>query len=742
MSVAAKVAWWERWMPGGLSPSRSSGPSFATAATPVGPMVEILVNEMWIDISPDVRYADKITTTGGRPDESARSQANTCRFTLNNRDGRYSPRNPMSPYYGKIGRNTQVRVSVNQEGTQRFRFHGEIVAWPQEWDLTGNDVFVRIEAAGILRRLNQGASPLRSTLYRGLTRATVDPVVGYWPMEDGANSRFLATALPNTKNMVIYGVPELAASTAFACSDALPTMGTGALKAIVPRYTVTGETQIRFLALVPAAGVTDQATIATIYGSGTASRWELYYISASNTYGFRAHDADGVIADSFTVNPTFNAIRGAQTRVSIELTQSGSDVAITVSVYYADVGNGAVLVNDTDTFLNLTVGKITSIMLSPGGNIGDMVMGHLSVQTNTTSSFDLGDQTDAYNGETTLSRIRRLCSEEGILLKTFTGNNTSPAMGPQRIKTLADLIQECVDTDMGILFEPRDQFGLGWRTRGSLEVQQEAFSLDYTASDLFEPPVPVDDDQLSRNDITVTRDQGSSARAVLESGALSVLPPPNGIGLYDDAPTISVEDDDQLADQAGWRLHMGTVDEPRYPVVTVHLKRPSFTASYDLTAAVLLAKPGDRYLIFNTPAWLPPGDVASIMNSYNEWFDQFEHVITFNGAPASPYQVAYLDDADLGRADTEGSYLVNAVGASDTSLTVATSTGEVWIDSATYPSEFPFFVMMGGEKINVTAITGTTSPQTFTVDRGVNAITKSQVAGEDIRLFQPMIIAL
>src|SRR5690606_31643304 len=44
-------------------------------------------------------------------------------FALVNRDGRYSARNPLSPLYGKIGRNTPVRIRVG-DPQLAFRFTG------------------------------------------------------------------------------------------------------------------------------------------------------------------------------------------------------------------------------------------------------------------------------------------------------------------------------------------------------------------------------------------------------------------------------------------------------------------------------------------------------------------------------------------------------------------------------------------------------------------------------------------
>jgi hypothetical protein len=101
-----------------------------------------------------------------------------------------------------------------------------------------------------------------------------------------------------------------------------------------------------------------------------------------------------------------------------------------------------------------------------------------------------------------------------------------------------------------------------------------------------------------------------------------------------------------------------------------------------------------------------------------------------------------LDSASLGRADTDGSQLTTAVDATAVSISVTTTSGPVWVDSAAYASEFPFDITMGGEVMSVTAITGTTSPQTFTVTRSVNGVVKDQLAGADIVLSQPMILSL
>jgi hypothetical protein len=66
----------------------------------------------------------------------------------------------------------------------------------------------------------------------------------------------------------------------------------------------------------------------------------------------------------------------------------------------------------------------------------------------------------------------------------------------------------------------------------------------------------------------------------------------------------------------------------------------------------------------------------------------------------------------------------------------------VWIDSAKFPAEFPFDVLVGGERMRVTGITGTTSPQAFNVLRSRNAIVKAQTAGTRVSLADPTTVAL
>ncbi|QVQ51295.1 hypothetical protein J4H86_21115 [Spiractinospora alimapuensis] len=82
-------------------------PSFPPRVT-----TELFLGDRWVDVSGDVRVSEDIHITRGRADEAASADPSSCALTLDNRDGKYSPRNPLSPYYGLIGKNTPLRVRV------------------------------------------------------------------------------------------------------------------------------------------------------------------------------------------------------------------------------------------------------------------------------------------------------------------------------------------------------------------------------------------------------------------------------------------------------------------------------------------------------------------------------------------------------------------------------------------------------------------------------------------------------
>jgi hypothetical protein len=85
-------------------------------ATPLPVKNELLLNGVWTDVTSYTRGPDGlggVTITRGYSGEQASLSPGTCAFTLDNTDNRFSNRNPTSPYYRLLGRNTQFRNSID-----------------------------------------------------------------------------------------------------------------------------------------------------------------------------------------------------------------------------------------------------------------------------------------------------------------------------------------------------------------------------------------------------------------------------------------------------------------------------------------------------------------------------------------------------------------------------------------------------------------------------------------------------
>lgn len=78
---------------------------------PLPVKVEISLDGAWVNIT-DYVYKDQIEIERGSADESTYTAPTKATFLLNNIDGRFSPRNPNSPYYGSLKRNTPILISV------------------------------------------------------------------------------------------------------------------------------------------------------------------------------------------------------------------------------------------------------------------------------------------------------------------------------------------------------------------------------------------------------------------------------------------------------------------------------------------------------------------------------------------------------------------------------------------------------------------------------------------------------
>ncbi|MCQ6250919.1 hypothetical protein [Streptomyces malaysiensis] len=571
-----------------------------------------------------------------------------------------------------------------------IRFAGEVSSWPSRWGVAGQDVWVPLEASGILRRLGQGAKALDSTLRR---RIPTDPnLLAYWPMEEDRDATQAYSPIAGVAPMAVSGV-EFASDDSLPGSAALPKVGAAtALSGQVPRGP-DGAWRVEYVYKLSDYPTTP-AMLAEVRTTGTYSRIQLE-IRPDNLriYGVSSSGDSSSTTQLFTIGPTGN-FTGNWNRLQLWATQSGGST--TFGIHWVTIG-GIGLGLDT-TLSGITAGHVTAVSCAPGTAIDqrDLSMGHLSVFSAQLSGvYDFADH--GFTAETAGARMLRLSQEEGVPVTLVGAGGDTLGMGPQRPDTLLDLLGQAADTDGGILGEQRDRLALRYRVRTGLYSQPPALELDYRGPGLAPPLDPEDDDASVRNDITISRIGGSSARAVLEEGPLSVQSPPNGVGVYDESVSLSLANDDQAEPIAWWRLWLGTQDEIRYPSVHVDLTKAPQLA--DAAAAVV---EGDRITIANPPPWLPPETIDLIVQGYSEVFLPHKWDITFNCTPARPWNVGHVNDPQFGRVATDGTQLAAGVDADDTTLSLAVD-GTLW---TTDPADCPLDVRVGGEIMTVTRITG------------------------------------
>ncbi|MFG2963590.1 hypothetical protein ACGFZS_09900 [Streptomyces sp. NPDC048288] len=576
---------------------------------------------------------------------------------------------------------------------ERVRFSGEYSDWPPRWSGGGRLITVEGAGAGILRRLNQGKKPLASTLRR---RVPSYSPVAYWPMEEGSDATQAYSPIAGVRPMTASAF-EWAADDTLPGSSPLPVLQVGAsFVALVPSVAAgTWQVELVYnLDAMPAA----LTTLFEVRTTGTARRVRARV--ATNQVLIDGLDADDVSVFSATgTAPQFN---GSWARLQIKAVQSGANVQY-VARWIVIGGSGFAV----STTVAASPGYVLDVRSSFGTGLDGMRWGHLAVfNSETDAPFNSADQ--AFNGETAGTRLRRLSVEESLPI-TVTGVIADQArMGPQRPATLLEQVEQCEAADGGILVEDRERLGLRYRSRTSQLNQTPALTLSYGQRGLAALE-PSPDDVDVRNDITVTRIGGSSGRAELLTGPMSVQDPPDGIGRYDDAVDLNLYRDYQAEPMAWWLVYQGTWDEARYPTVTILLHRAP-----ELIPAILDLSEGDLIRITDLPDFLPPGPLDLLVQGYSEQLRPRAWRIDLVCVPAGPYQVGVVEDSVAGRVDANpgGSLLAVSATAVDTQLVVHTPAAGAsylpvpFITSSgpvpTYAAEFPFDVRVAGEVIRVT----------------------------------------
>lgn len=623
------------------------------------------------------------------------------------------------------------------------RYVGESAEWPPRWDPSHRDKYVPVVANGILRRLGQGKSPIKTGLRDFILRSDlVDALASYYPLEGAEGTTYSLNLAPANfyylstrfSPQAVFANGNVFQSPVFTYGKDMGASWIGSgmeLNAtgfsFMRGEVATGDPNVAldFVWQSPSLGV---LTVQIV--DYTGNTWDVVLDTPTNDGTLQVHFNDPNVGPIgfLTVGP-FTELQDANLHhLRFQLTQSGADTQFAVYI------DGTLRSSGTMAGYVLNGWATYNLLYTRYVNQTVMNIAHLAAWANASVAQipPIADTVLAafgYAGETAAARITRLCTEGGIPLVIIGAPAATTVMGPQVAEARLAAIRDGEATDFGILTEQRDDNGLLYRTRVS-QYNQTGLTIDYATKVVAPPFEPTDDDQATRNDVTASRRDGGSFNLTLPTGPMSVQGPPLGIGQYEDEITVNVQTDAQLPSAAGWWLSLGTLDAARFPSVTFNLGAQEIQDNPALMDAILALEVGDRLPITNIDAADIPDDVDLIVQGYNEQITNSTWTITFNCAPGAPYQVGKFGTS---RFDAKGSTLTAAVTNVATSMQFTSlTTSALW---TTQVSAFPFDVNVAGERVTVTGITGASSPQTATVVRSVNGVIAAHAAGTPVSLW-------
>lgn len=443
--------------------------------SPLGLRVELKLAGTWVDVTEDVYAREDIAITRGRADEGTSVDPGTCSLVLRNRSGKYSPRNPRSPYYGLLGRNTPLRVGVVHRGEYIPRFCGEVSAWPARWDPSGEDAWVPIEASGILRRLGAAVAPLRSALVRFVESR--EPLA-YWPLTDGEDSREGAAhgAGKPATTRVYAGDPYARPRWADAELDAHlePVMRLPSAERGVFRMPLRAEVSAESWAVdVVRSGVGGFDTLGVdVAPSGsnptTQRTWFLGFDHTSSTLYVSYREVGTDTSSISVLEPDFSvpaAFADTPSVFRLEVRRTGAS-----STAWRVYRDGALLRSGNTVLPAYSPREVSYEWWVPDDNTAEHVaLGHVAVWDADTapSPAEVLAAFRGFAGERAGRRIERVCAEQGIELLAVGDLDNTQLVGAQEIGTPLEVLESARAADNGILYEDRAEFRLAYRTNRS-----------------------------------------------------------------------------------------------------------------------------------------------------------------------------------------------------------------------------------------------------------------------------------
>jgi hypothetical protein len=647
-----------------------------------------------------------------------------------------------------------------------YQHVGELASLKPSWDASHKVKKAAFKAADITQRLGR---PQRSTLSSAPRRYLAEgknsdfTATDFWPLDEASSApaQGLNTAAGGTPAAFLRetGVTPNRGAVKWGESDnfhtAVPgfaTLSNGGRLVFTTQQAALGSawSVMWAMRLSPDAG--GQVFLST---AAVANRF-VFFLYTDGTYDLFSNPSGSAVSSGVISSA---GLDGRWVTLGVTAFPSGADTDVRVFVDGQNRGGGLIA---ADAGMSPLREVLVHVPQPSTGGQGDSAFSSLFV---TASRFDtvsggkfLGERAHwaimGWRGENAGLRAFRLTAEEGVPFDYYGDLGVTRVMGPQRPDPLLDQIEECAEVDGAMVFVPRYCLGVVYRPRRALAGQGVTATLSYSLGHVSGISVAADD-RPTANYVKAEKIDGGFQIVEQTVGPMNTKNPdalpvdPEAVGRTPAAVKVNVESEAQLGDVGGWVRALGTVPEVRFPSVTVDLANRELTKGVDPTRPareVTALRPGDRMLVTGMASADTYRDLDQIVRGGKTTFtDTYQHEIKINTAPYEKYKNGVYGST-FSRYDGPGQ--VTTLDAQLTAGTVGgravtTSAGMPWTTSAAAFAQ-PFYVVVGGEVIQLSGITGTgLAAQTMTISaRNVNGLPvaggKTHPAGTRVRLYQPV----
>lgn len=718
-------------------------------AAPTTPKLEI----EWVpgsnsfsDITTDIDMSVGIAIRFGRtdPNDTAESASFSCQLV--NKTGKYFQAALLkdgvtaNPNYPNVVPHLRVRFSWVVSAVTKYRFTGYGHGFTP---LVENGIRPYVVLTANCRMNDLAKKELRGWLVEEIAQQPVD-LLAYYPMSDPAPSSGLGSAFftdqsgNNKPNLVQANIGQTGVTALMAsASDPFP-QSEGATGAAFTQDTsnalntgyqtvnlsmnMTG-TFVGFWVTMPPSvtGATSEAQLLLGSSASGVNAFSLVVADVGDGNGPMMSVGQVGSGGSVSYNAVGSMTAGAPHFIGFEVNGSGGSYNFTTTI---DGGNE----NDfsTSTVIPLTQLQLQYLQSTSPAATGDIVVGGLMVfvdPTITTSQPDVNRLHNAgtgFAGDLTGTRIQKLLTYAGLTSSDWSVDPGAETLsGEQTIagRYVLDCCQEVSVTEGGgSVFYTSPAGSMRFVDRNS-----RAQYLSGNASAFFDAvkdldgtqyaPSYGDDQPILVNSSTVTR----------PGGLTQTWTDPNSHAQATDQVTSYA-----LSDGAALALAQYRVAALGYPQFRFgQLALAALTATSTTYGYIAGLEPGSDIEIFAlTPAVnAPTTEVHVYVEGWSETYvlgDNPTYDWVADTSPAPAFWQGIFDDADLGRYEPDdGTWtLTSTITSSVTALSLTTSAGLVLTNTA---GDLPLKISIGDEVINVTAVSGASSPQTLTVTRAQQA---------------------